>query len=60
VFKQVDLDGDGRIDFHEFMTGAIDHQKTLTKKNLEFLFNIFDENHDGIIELEEFKHSLPT
>jgi len=51
VFKQVDLDGDGRIDFHEFMTGAIDHQKTLTKKNLEFLFNIFDENHDGIIEL---------
>ena len=21
---------------------------------------MFDENHDGIIELEEFKHSLPT
>lgn len=34
VFKAADLDGDGKIDFHEFFAAAINHQKILTKKNI--------------------------
>ena len=60
VFDKVDLDGDGRIDFHEFIAGAIDHQKMLTKKNLAYMFKVFDINNDGVIELDEFRNTLPT
>ena len=38
VLKQCDLDGDGKIDFHEFFTAAIDHKKVLTKQNLAYAF----------------------
>jgi len=41
VFDKVDLDGDGKIDFHEFIAGAVDHTKMLTKTNLKFAFNLF-------------------
>ena len=42
MFDKVDLDGDGKIDFHEFIAGAVDHHKMLTKANLKFAFNLFD------------------
>ena len=25
VFENIDLDGDGRLDFHEFIAGAVEH-----------------------------------
>ena len=54
------MDGDGRLDFHEFIAGAVEHQKILTKKNLQYMFKLFDANNDGVIELDEFKNALPT
>lgn len=60
VFNKVDLDGNGKIDFHEFIAGAVDHHKMLTKNNLKFAFNLFDQNSDGVIDLTEFKNALPT
>lgn len=60
VFQNVDLDGDGKLDFSEFIAGAIDHQKLLTKQNLTQMFKLFDVNNDGVIELNEFKNTLPT
>ena len=60
VLKQCDLDGDGKIDFHEFFTAAIDHKKVLTKQNLSYAFQTFDTNGDGSIDIEEFKVALPS
>ena len=60
MFEKIDLDGDGKLDFHEFMAGAVDHQKLLTKQNLQYMFKLFDVNNDGVIELDEFKNALPT
>lgn len=60
VLKKIDLDGDGKIDFHEFFTAAVDHQKVLTKKNLKAAFDIFDADGNGTIDVEEFKFALPS
>ena len=60
IMKQCDLDGDGKIDFHEFFTAAVDHKKVLTKQNLTAAFQIFDTNGDGEIDIDEFKLALPS
>jgi len=31
IFRKIDLDGDGRIDYHEFCVATIDHKKLLTE-----------------------------
>ena len=50
-----DLDGDGKIDYAEFIQAAIDHKHLLNKQNLEIAFNMFDLNHDGQISISELK-----
>ena len=42
IFKQCDLDGDGRIDFEEFMSAAVDQNKIFTEENIKVAFNLFD------------------
>jgi calcium-dependent protein kinase len=49
--SSVDLDGDGKIDYAEFIQAAIDHKHLLNKQNLEIAFNMFDLNHDGEISI---------
>jgi calcium-dependent protein kinase len=54
IFTSCDLDGNGSIDFSEFYTAAVNHQKLLTKDNIRKAFDTFDVNGDGIIDIEEF------
>ena len=58
--KQCDLDGNGKIDFQEFVTAAIDHQKLVTSENIKMAFNAFDTNKDGFIDINELKEALPV
>jgi calcium-dependent protein kinase len=60
VIKECDLNGDGRIDFHEFFTAAVDKQKIITKENLQIAFNTFDTDGNGTLDIEEFKTALPS
>jgi calcium-dependent protein kinase len=60
TLDNIDLDGDGTIDFDEFFVAAIDHHKVITKENLKIAFDVFDINGDGQIDISEFKHSLPS
>ena len=57
---QIDLDGDGRCDFHEFCAAAIDHRELLTDSNLKTIFNMLDADQDSTINIDEFMHQLPT
>ena len=58
--KRIDLDCDGKINFEEFYTAAVDHKKVVTKENIQAAFNLFDTNGDGKIEISEFKQALPS
>ena len=55
IMRQVDLDGDGKVDYLEFIQAAINHQSLLNKDNILTIFNMFDSNGDGIIDRHELK-----
>ncbi len=51
--KTVDLDGNGYIDYNEFLTAAINRENILSKQNLEMTFRSFDKDNSGFISKEE-------
>ena len=55
MFKAIDSDNNGKIDFDEFITAATDRSKLLNKQNLKVAFNQLDKNGDGSITAEEIK-----
>jgi len=49
------MDGDGKIDYIEFVQAAIDHKALLNKDNIKAIFNMLDSNGDGNIDLQELQ-----
>ena len=60
LIRRLDLDGNGLVDFREFLTAAIDHKKYLTKANIDNMFEVFDKDKDNHISMEEFEFYLPS
>jgi Ca2+-binding EF-hand superfamily protein len=60
VFNSIDLDGDGRADFHEFYAATIDHKKLLTEANLEKIFKLLDHNKNQVLTEDELHKAMPT
>lgn len=40
--KSIDLDGNGTIDYNEFLAATLNRNKILSKQNLEAAFKTFD------------------
>lgn len=55
IMQDCDSDGSGFIDYSEFVTAAINWQKSLNEQNVEAAFAAFDEDHSGCIDLNELK-----
>ena len=55
IMADCDSDGSGFIDYSEFVTAAINWQKSLNEQNIEAAFAAFDEDHSGRIDLSELK-----
>jgi calcium-dependent protein kinase len=55
IMEMCDTDGDGKIDYLEFIQAAIDHKALLNKENIKIIFDMFDDNKDGKISAEELK-----
>ena len=53
MIKSIDSDGNGVIDYHEFLNCTINRNKILSKKNLQYAFNAFDKDGNGSISIEE-------
>lgn len=60
VMSQLDLDGDGKMDYNEFLQGGINHRALLTKENIGHMFQLFDTNKDGYISMSELKDVFST
>lgn len=43
IMEKIDLDGDGTIDYNEFLVATINRSKMLNDANLEAAFNMFDK-----------------
>lgn len=56
IFHQVDLDGNNRIDFNEFLLLVKNYEKPLSEEQeIREMFNAIDTDHNGYIDLDELK-----
>ncbi|CAN1348796.1 Calcium-dependent protein kinase 32 [Linum perenne] len=58
LMKAGDVDGDGYLDYGEFVTMAVHLRKIGNDDHLRKAFEFFDENKSGYIEIEELKEAL--
>lgn len=55
IFKNIDSDNNGYIEYEEFVRAAIDKKIFLTDKILRFAFRYFDKDGSGEISYEEIE-----
>ncbi len=55
LLEAFDTDKDGKLSYHEFIQGAVNHQKLLNKKNVESLFKMLDLDQSKAISINELE-----
>ncbi|KAG6506715.1 hypothetical protein ZIOFF_032042 [Zingiber officinale] len=58
IMEVADADGNGFLDYGEFVTLSIHLRRIGNDEHLQRAFQYFDKNKSGYIEIEELKHSL--
>ena len=58
IVKEIDIDGNGFIDYTEFILASMNKEKMLTTERLEATFNLFDKDGSGKITAKELKEIL--
>jgi calcium-dependent protein kinase len=53
--NSLDRDGNGVIDYTEFITAAIEKSTMLNKQNLISAFKMIDQDNSGLITVDELK-----
>jgi calcium-dependent protein kinase len=58
LLKQLDNDGNGYIEYEEFLRATMDMDVLLTENNLRMAFNFFDTDNSGKLSKDEIKNIL--
>jgi calcium-dependent protein kinase len=58
VIQSIDFDGNGFIEYEEFIRVTLPKERLFTEKNLKIAFDMFDLDKNGTISLNEFKEIL--
>ena len=58
MISKIDADGNGEINYSEWMMASMNKQQMLSNERLEQAFKMFDANGDGEIAVEELKGML--
>ncbi|CAG9324084.1 CDPK1_39 [Blepharisma stoltei] len=58
ILAHCDADGNGYIDYTEFVTATLDWKKVLSQEKLEAAFKAYDTDNSGTISIDEFKAFL--
>jgi len=59
IFKEIDFNNDGSINFSEFLTVNIQKEKLLNEETLDNAFKMFDMDGNGYITIDELKKAMP-
>jgi len=60
LFKNVDLDNNGSIDYEEWITAAIDKTKMLNSEEIKKVFNLLGGDDDGYLDTLMFRSKMPS
>ena len=55
LVEQLDANGDGLIDYGEFITAAVNRTRLLNEENLRIAFNLLDKDGNGQISKDELR-----
>lgn len=58
MFKSVDTDNSGYIDYSEFVIASMNEKNLLTNEKLQAAFKMFDKDGSGTISSAEIKEVL--
>ncbi|CAK81022.1 unnamed protein product (macronuclear) [Paramecium tetraurelia] len=58
IFKRIDVNGSGKIDYQEFIIATIDQKKYFNREKLLLLFTQIDRDHSGELSRQEIKKLL--
>jgi len=55
MLEEMDVDGNGELDYEEFVAATLDQSKMQDEDHLERAFAYFDKDNSGSITLDELK-----
>jgi calcium-dependent protein kinase len=55
IFKKLDMDGNGSIEYEEFIRAAVNKDFFISDEIIEFAFKFFDKDNSGEITYDEIK-----
>jgi calcium-dependent protein kinase len=58
IIKRIDADGDGEINYGEFLMASLNHNSLLSSERLEIAFRMFDIDGNGEISIKELQSLL--